>query len=143
MHGTERELSTSGAGRAGREPRDLAASLEVVDIEEEAGRLRSEPQWADGDRNSKTLLKAAGLRVVVTTLRAGAVLDNDQPDEAVSVDVREGSIEVTAGGEARDVGPGHVATLGGGVPWRISATEDSVLVLSVGRDATLQRPDSV
>jgi quercetin dioxygenase-like cupin family protein len=143
MRGTERQASTSGTDHAGREPRDLAPSLEVIDLAAEAVRLRSEPQWADGDRNSKTFIKSGGLRVVMTSLRAGAALDNDQPDEAVSVDVLDGLVEITAGGASVTVRPGQLATLGGGVPWRIAAAEESVVVLSVGRDDTLQAPSSV
>jgi quercetin dioxygenase-like cupin family protein len=124
---------TSGTDHSGRPSRTLTPSLEVLDVRAEGVGLLAEPQWTDGDRNSKTLLKSDGLRIVLTALRAGATMDNDDPDEAVAIHALQGSVRVGAAGEDVSVGMGELVCLAGGDPWTITAEADSLLLLSVGR----------
>lgn len=125
--------TTSGTDHAGRPSRTLAPELAVLDIGAEGVALLAEPEWTGGDRNSKTLLKSDGLRVVLTALRAGAVMDNDDPDEAITIQALQGTVTVRAGAEEATVGTGQLVSLGGGSAWRITASSDSLFLLSVGR----------
>jgi quercetin dioxygenase-like cupin family protein len=124
---------TTGTDHAGRESRTLAPELAVLDIGAEGVGLLAEPEWSDGDRNAKTLFKSDALRVVLTALRAGAVMENDDPDEAVMIQALQGSVAVHADGDEVSLGTGQLVCLGGGSAWRITAASDSLFLLSVGR----------
>ena len=127
---------TTGSDHAGRSARTLTPSLEAFDVRAEGVSLLAEPQWSDGDRNSKTLLKSDGLRVVLTALRAGAAMDNDDPDEALSIQTLQGSIRIDTGGRSVTAAMGEIVCLAGGDRWTINAESDSLLLLSVGRPRT-------
>lgn len=123
----------SGTEHAGRPARTLSPALEILDVAGEGQGLLAEPEWSGGDRNSKTLLKSAALRVVLTALRTGAVMDNDHPDEAVTIHGLQGTLTVRVGTQEATVGQGQLVCVGGGDPWRIMAGTDSLFLLSVGR----------
>ncbi len=131
--GEQARTDTSGTQHSGRPSRTLVPSLEVLDVRAEGVGLLAEPQWADGDRNSKTLLKSDGLRIVLTALRAGATMDNDDPDEAVAIHTLQGAVRVRAAGQDVAVGMGELVCLAGGDPWTLTAEGDSLLLVSVGR----------
>jgi quercetin dioxygenase-like cupin family protein len=97
----------------------------------------TEPQWSGGDRNSKTLLKTESLRVVLTALRAGAVIENDDPDEAAAIHALQGTITLRVDAEEVPVQKGQLVVLAGGDPWRLSAASDSLFLLVFGRARTI------
>jgi quercetin dioxygenase-like cupin family protein len=104
---------------------DLAAELEG---------LRGEPAWARFDRNAKTLAKDGGVRVVLTTLKRGATLDEHRVSAPVVVQTLQGHLrlhlaEPDAG--ALDLPAGHLALLQPGIGHRVEALEESALLLTV------------
>lgn len=109
------------------------AALDVLDLGAEGVGLLNAPEWTDGDRNSKTLFKADTLRVMLTALRAGAVLRNDDPDETVAVQGLQGEVEVRTGGHHAPLRAGQLACLSRGYAWELEAATDSLVVLTVGR----------
>lgn len=125
--------TTSGSEPAGRPAHSIRPTLDLVDLSDERRGLMDEPQWTDGDRNAKTLLKADSLRVVLTALRAGAVMENEDPDEPVAVQGLAGSIEIEVDGERATIEAGRLATLAGGSAWTLRATADSLVLLVLGR----------
>ena len=131
--GQARTTTTRGTDEAARPPRSLRPPLEVLDIGAEGVGLLAEHQWTDGDRNSKTLLKTESLRIVLTALRAGGTLSNDDPDEAVALQGLQGEVSVAVEDEAVTLRTGQLVCLAGGDPWRVTATADSLFVLFVGR----------
>jgi hypothetical protein len=60
--------------RSPRPDRPEAGPFVHSRLDEEVERLKTEPTWHDGDRNSITLTRRSGLTLVLTVLRAGAVL---------------------------------------------------------------------
>jgi quercetin dioxygenase-like cupin family protein len=142
MRGVEHGRTT-GTDETNRESRSLHPALEVLDIGAEGVGLLGEPEWADGDRNSKTLLKTESLRVVLTALRAGASMDNDDPDEAVAIHGLQGTLAVGLDAEEVTVTTGQLVCLAGGDPWRLSAVSDSLFLLVIGRARTQAPPAGV
>ena len=108
-------------------------ALVLVDIGAEGVALLTEPQWTDGDRNSQTLFKADTLRIVLTALRAGAVMQNEDPDESVAVQPLQGEIAVRVGSQDIPARNGELVCVGGGDPWEVRASADSLFLLTVGR----------
>jgi len=130
---------TSGS-RDGRPPRLLHPRLDVVDIRAEGAALLAEPAWSDGDRTAKTVLRTESLRIVLTALRTGATMSNDDPDEAIAIHGLSGTVSVNIDGDGVSIGSGELALLAGGDPWQITAECDSLFVMSVGRARTHEVP---
>jgi quercetin dioxygenase-like cupin family protein len=139
MPGTGHERTT-GTDEANRESRSMRPALEVLDIGTEGVGLLAEPQWSDGDRNSKTLLRTESLRVLLTALRAGATMENDDPDEAVAIHGLQGTFAVGIDAEEVNVATGQLVCLAGGDPWRLTAISDTLFLLVIGRARTLAPP---
>lgn len=131
---------TSGTERAGRPSRSLRPALAVLDVRAEGVGLLAEPQWSGGDRNSKTLLKTESLRLVLVALRAGAVMENEDPDESVAIHGLQGTIAVQIDDEALPVRAGELVCLAGGDPWRVTAESDGLFLLALGRARTATLP---
>ena len=108
-------------------------ALAILDVGAEGVALLGEPEWTNGDRNSRTLFKADTLRVVLTALRAGAVMQNEDPDEAVAIQPLQGELSVRVGSQETRVRSGELVCLRTGEPWGVSASADSLFLLTVGR----------
>ena len=119
------------SGTDSRESRPMMDRLLVFDLESELARLTSEPQWADGDRNSVMLAKEIDFRVLLSVLRAGATIDEQDGDARVSVHVLKGraGVRVDGGGEA-ELGAGQLATIDVGRAWFLTASEESAVLLT-------------
>jgi quercetin dioxygenase-like cupin family protein len=109
------------------------ATLAILDVGAEGVALLGEPEWVGGDRNSRTLFKADTLRVVLTALRAGAVMRNEDPDEAVAIQPLQGEIAVRAGSQEIAARNGDLVCVDDGEPWEVRAATDSLFLLTVGR----------
>ena len=65
----------SPGGSDTRGARTMIEPLMRFSLESEADSLRLEPEYREGDRNSRTLAKETDLRVMLTVLREGAAAD--------------------------------------------------------------------
>jgi quercetin dioxygenase-like cupin family protein len=110
-----------------------APALMLVDVGAEGVALLTEPEWTAGDRNSRTLVKADRLRIVLTALRENARLGNEDPDEAVAIQPLQGELAVTVQGQEIVLRAGQLVCVFEGNPWDVRATADSLFLLSVGR----------
>ena len=108
-------------------------ALARLDIGAEGVALLTEPQWTGGDRNSRTLFKADTLRIVLTALRSGALMQNEDPDEAVAIQPMQGEIAVRVGSQELPARSGELVCVGRGEPWEVRASADSLFLLTVGR----------
>jgi quercetin dioxygenase-like cupin family protein len=121
--------STSGSDT--REPRVLMDRLLTFDLHAEIRRLRSEEQWTDGDRNSVTLAKDVDFRVLLTVMRRGATLDENDGDARASIQLIAGQAMLDAAGHSTELRAGQLAALDKGEAWNLTATEDSALLLTL------------
>jgi quercetin dioxygenase-like cupin family protein len=108
-------------------------ALAILDVGAEGVALLGEPEWVGGDRNSRTLFKADMLRMVLTALRAGAVMQNEDPDEAVAIQPLQGEITVRVGSQEIAARSGELVCVDDGAPWEVRASADSLFLLTVGR----------
>ena len=127
----QHEVPDQTSGSAIRESRALMEPLLVFDLAQEIERLRGEPLFEGKDRNSMTLAKELDFRVLLTVLRAGAALDEQDGEGRMSVQLLEGAatLELEAGSTA--LTEGQVATLDAGNPWTLRATSDSAVLLTM------------
>jgi quercetin dioxygenase-like cupin family protein len=119
------------SGTDTREPRTVSAGLSVHRIREEVERLSREPEWSEGDRDSLTLAKAPDVRLVLSVLRPGARLGDEEAHGSLAVQALAGAIVVSRGEERVELKAGELAVLQEGATWSIEARQQSALLLTM------------
>lgn len=107
------------------------AKLLSFDLKEWIQQLKSETTWQEGDRNSITLSKSAGMRVVLIALHKGAELKTHTAPGPISVQVLEGQLNFTAEGTTETLQVGNVLTLHSEIPHSVFAVEESCFLLTL------------
>ena len=117
--------------RQPRPDRPEAGPFVYSRLSEEVDRLKTEPAWRDGDRNAITLTKRAGLRLVLTVLRQGAVLREHRAPTAVTLHVLSGGMVVHVSDRSLELGPGDVVTMEPGLTHAGEARADTAFLLTL------------
>ena len=127
---------TSGSDSRGSRP--TMERLMVFGLTEELQRLRDESQWTDGDRNSMTLAKEVDFRVLLSVLRDGATIDEQDGDARVSIQLIEGRARLRLGdasapasGEEAELEAGDLGVVDAGHPWTLRAEGDCAVLLTL------------
>lgn len=121
--------STSGTDE--REARLMMERLLVYSLGDEINQLRQEEPWRGGDRNARTLAKAVDFRVVLSLLRDGATLHEEDGDARASLHLLEGRAQVSLDADEAELGPGEVAVVDAGHRWQLRATGDCAVLLTL------------
>src|SRR4051794_39437201 len=87
-------------GSSMRGPQQVRGALLTFDLAAEAGQLRAELAYQEGDRNANTLLKEPHARVVLMALRQGAQLQEHQTAGWVVVQTISGRVRLRALGQS-------------------------------------------
>lgn len=119
------------SGNDEREARPLMERLLVFSLLDEAARLRSEAEWRDGDRNSMTLAKEVDFRILLSALKDGATIHEEDGDARASVQVLDGRATLDVDGEEADLGAGQLATIDVGRRWRLTSTGQSTVLMTI------------
>lgn len=112
--------------------RPLAAAQLFFRLPDDVRSLKGEADWKAG-KKTITLTKQGGLRVVLIALHAGATMDDHLAAGALTVQVLEGRVRFTAGGETRALVPGELLALEPGLPHDVQALEESVFLLTLAQ----------
>ena len=121
--------TTSGSNV--RDSRPLRDPLMQFNVLDEIGRLAGEPQWSDGDRNSIVLAKDARFRMLLTVLRDGARMADEDAEATLSVHLITGSVTVRGGTSEAMLAPGEIAVLEAGSSWSVEAAAESAVLLTL------------
>lgn len=119
------------SGSSTREPRTLMDRLMTFSLASEIATLRDEPQYSDGDRNSRTLAKHVDLRVLLSVLRSGATLDEHHGDARMTIHVLDGSLVLQVDGQTTEAVAGTVAVVDKGRPWILTANSDAAVLVTI------------
>lgn len=119
------------SGTDTREPRTVSEGLSVHRILGEVERLSAEREWSEGDRDSLTLAKAPDVRLLLTVLRAGARIGDEEAHGSLAVQTLAGAIVVGRGDQHAELRAGELAVLQGGATWWIEAQQESALLLTM------------
>ncbi len=101
------------------------------DLTQEAEQLRREEPWRTGDRNAKTLIKQPDLRLVLMTLKRGAVVNTHKADGRVTVHALSGRIRLRLPERTLELPAGHLAEIEPSVSHDVEAVEESAVLLTV------------
>ena len=116
-------------GTVGVTPRRVLAAQQA--IRDEIERLSGERQWDEDGRNSIVLAKDARLRVLLTLLREGARVGDDDAEGPMSVQVLGGRVVARRDRHAVELHDGEMATIEAGAAWAVEAQEDSAILLTI------------
>jgi quercetin dioxygenase-like cupin family protein len=99
-------------------------------LELEVDSLRLEPEYREGDRNSRTLAKETDLRVLLTVLRQGAALDEQHGDARATIQVVDGTATLDVNGTEAHLQPAELAVVDRDQPWVLRADSDCAVLLT-------------
>jgi hypothetical protein len=114
-----------------RPSRPTHRPLMGVDLAQEIEQLGAEPAWSEHGRTSKTLAKSESFRIVLTLIRAGGELADDDVWSPLTVQVLGGRIAARQADASIEAGSGGLVWFEEGPGWSVRALEDSALLLSV------------
>ena len=131
--------STSGSDD--REPRAVMERVMGFDLGAEVARLRGETEWAERDRNSRTLAKEVDFRVLLTVMRVGARLAEEDGDARVSIQLLDGGARLDVGADEHKLPPGSLAVVDSGTPWALTASGDCAVLMTLAWPREKARPE--
>lgn len=111
--------------------RTLRAPLLSFSINNEIEKLLKEPGWLTNDRNAVTLQKNPKLRVVLISLRKGAVLHEHKVEGPITIMVLSGNINFIVGEEKVNTKANGMIVLERAIPHDVEALEDSTFILTI------------
>jgi quercetin dioxygenase-like cupin family protein len=120
---------TSGSEQ--REARSLTGATQYFDLADEIASLKREPSWQKGDRNSRTLVHESQLRIIVTTMKAGARLHEHRTEGAVSIQTIQGHVRLSTAQGVVDLPEGRLVAVRSGVSHDLEALDESAFLLTI------------
>lgn len=115
---------------AQRIPNQYAATELEFNLADEIVALQLEPAYASG-RNSKTLVKHADFRIVLTALRGGTHIHEHRATGRISVQCVSGEIRMHLPDRTVDLAAGRLLALDRGVAHDVEALRDSAFLLTI------------
>jgi len=119
-------MTTEGFADDGTMLKDLAQ----FDLGQEMADSEQKKPWESG-HFAKTLFKKSDFRIVLISMERAVTIKGHHADGTISVHVLKGSIRFTVQGDARDLRPGNVLTLGASIKHEVEALEESAFLLTV------------
>lgn len=119
------------SGSTQRPPHELSGPVTVLNLLDEADALRREPAWAQSDRNAKTFVKEADLRVVLTILKQGAIVREHRVPGTAVVQVLTGRVRLRLPSQEVELPAGRQVILERDLPHDVEALEESAFVISI------------
>jgi len=102
-----------------------------IDFRHEIDKLESSEFWKSEDRTAKTLVKEGNFRVVLTLMKAGAVLKEDKAEGNVSIQVLNGRIRINVDHNAIELEQGEMIIVNPGVRHSAEALDASAFVIFI------------
>jgi quercetin dioxygenase-like cupin family protein len=125
----------SGQGEVAKSPLPMkpgSAPTELIDLEEEAKQLRSQPAWNEHGQSAKTLVKHEHFRLVLIAVKAGRRCREHSAEESMSAHAVDGAVRVhLQAGDDINLRGGSVLALAPGLCHDFEATEDSTILLTL------------
>lgn len=109
----------------------LDASMVTIDLPLFMKQIKDEPSWKDSDRNSITVFKTEGMRIVFIGLHKNAERTEHKADGIISVQVLEGQIKFTTDLQSVELDKGQMLILHERIPHSVLAIEETFILLTL------------
>lgn len=112
---------------------ELANAVIHTNIDREIERLKDAPAWQQAvGRSSETLVKYAGLRIVLVVMKAQSCMSQHHADGPISVHGIQGKIRLhLPEGKTVDLEPGGILALQAGLKHDVEALVESAFLLTI------------
>lgn len=91
--------------------------------------------WAKGDLNAMILVKDTQRNVVLVALHEGTEIVSYQSNDSITFRIIEGRMEFSTVKTSAAIGMGQVLTLNDKVKYRLTASEETVLLMSIAKNS--------
>ncbi|MDB5276428.1 MAG: hypothetical protein JWR61_1383 [Ferruginibacter sp.] len=109
----------------------LDAALVSINIAAFTDQLKQEQPWKESDRNSITVFKTDGMRIVLIGLHAGAEMAKHRAGGHISVQVLEGQIKFTTDDKSLELSKGQMLALHPGISHSVLAVQETIFLLTL------------
>ena len=109
----------------------LDAPLVSIDIPSFIEQLKQESTWKESDRNTITVFKTNGLRIVLIALHEGAEMAKHKAEGIISVQVLEGQLKFTTDMKSVELSKGQMLALHERIPHSVLALKEAVFLLTL------------
>lgn len=113
----------------------LDAAMVNMDLSALTTQIKEEETYNNNGRNSITLFKTDGMRIVLMALKEGSELKTHTAPGVISVQVLEGSINFSTNEQNSVRKAAQMLTLHAGIPHSVTAVEDTVFLLTLSLPA--------
>jgi quercetin dioxygenase-like cupin family protein len=103
----------------------------VFDLEAEVDALHHESTWQQSDRNAKTFVKEGDVRVVLTALKAGAIVKEHRVPGPATVQTLSGRISLRLPDGTVELSDGQLLTIERDMPHDVEAIEESAFLVTI------------
>ena len=108
----------------------MVEPFQEFDLPQEIDQLKRKGSWQSG-RNAKTLLKRPDLRVVLTILKANALVHEHRVRGRVVVHTVSGHVRIHVGDRKFNLTAGHLLALEENLAHDVEALTDSAFLLTI------------
>jgi len=109
----------------------LDASMITIDLPLFMKQIKQEASWKDSDRNSITVFKTEGMRIVLIGLHKGAEMIKHKAEGIISVQVLEGQIKFSTDIQSVELDKGQMLTLHERIPHSVLAIKETFFLLTL------------
>ena len=109
----------------------LDAQLVFIDIPAFTAQIKQESTWKESDRNTITVFKTNGMRIVLIALHAGAEMVKHTANGHISVQVLEGQIKFTTDLQSVELNKGQMLALHERIPHSVLAIKETIFLLTL------------
>ena len=109
----------------------LDAPLVSINLPAFTEQLKQESTWKESDRNSITVFKTDGMRIVLIGLHAGAEMAKHTANNHISVQVLEGQLKYTTDARSVELSKGQMLALHERIPHSVLAIKETVFLLTL------------
>jgi quercetin dioxygenase-like cupin family protein len=111
--------------------RIVDAPLVTIDLRFFKEQIRNEKTWKDSDRNSITVFKANGMRIVLIALHKGAEMIKHTANGMISLQVLKGKMMFNTDEQSTKLSKGQMLVLHEGVPHWLVAKKKTLFLLTL------------
>jgi quercetin dioxygenase-like cupin family protein len=111
--------------------RPLDAPVVLADIPTYIKQLKSEKAWEEGDKNSITLFKSGGMRVVLVCMHKHTEMTTEKPENILNIYVLDGKLQLDADKRSVEVEQEQLVALHENIQYKITAVKKSTFLLTV------------
>jgi len=109
----------------------LDAPLVPINIPAFIEQLKQESAWKESDRNTITVFKTDGMRIVLIALHAGAEMAKHTANGHISVQVFDGKLKFTTDVKSVELSKGQMLALHERIPHSVLAIQETIFLLTL------------